>query len=311
MCASMDLKPDTNTIVKGAVKVGVAIPAFNVPYLPMVKPVIQAVADQNCYALIEVARLEWVKFESKSIQAVMDEFTKWNQPDYVRLHLDHVPVIDEDQLKVDYVTIVKEAIGLGYQSVMVDGSRLSLEDNIKATRQVADLAHAAGIACEAELGAVLGHEDGPLPPYEELFASGKGFTKVDEAQRFVKESKCDWLSVAIGNIHGSVSASVRDKKKVQAKLNLEHLEKLHKALDIPLVLHGGSGIQQEYVLEAFKKGIGKINVGTEIRQAYEVPLKETANVEEAQAAVYKRTCELLKDFYHFSSSKTKIDAVIG
>ncbi len=290
---------------------GVAIPAFNVPYLPMVKPVIEAVADQKSYALVEVARLEWTKFESKSMRAVKDEFKKWDQPDFVRLHLDHVPVIDEDQLTVDYLAIIKEAIGLGYQSVMVDGSRLSLEDNIKATRQVADLAHAAGIACEAELGAVLGHEAGPLPPYEELFTSGRGFTKIDEARRFVTESKCDWLSVAIGNIHGSVSASVRDKKKVQAKLNLEHLDKLHRALEIPLVLHGGSGIQQEYLLEAFKKGIGKLNVGTEIRQAYEVELKGTGKIEKAQDAVYERTTSLLKDFYYFAGSKQKIDAMIG
>ena len=304
-------KPDTNTIVKGAIKAGVAIPAFNIPYLPMTKPVIQAVTNEGCYALIEVARLEWVKFKSKSMRAVMEEFTKWNQPDYVRLHLDHVPVIDEDQLLVDFLSIIKEGIDLGYQSVMVDGSRLSLEENIKATRQVSDVAHAAGIACEAELGAVLGHEAGPLPPYEELFETGKGFTNVEDAKKFVEESKCDWLSIAIGNIHGSVSKAVKDKKKVQAKLNLEHLDKLHKALNIPLVLHGGSGIQQEYVLEAFKHGIGKINIGTEIRQAYEVMFKESGEIEKAREAVYKRTSELLRDFYHFSGSKKKIDAVIG
>ena len=73
------------------------------------------------------------------------------------------------------------------------------------------------------------------------------------AKTFVKETQCDWLSVAVGNIHGSISKAVKDKKKVQAKLNLVHLDELHKALGIPLVLHGGSGIQQEYVLEAFKE----------------------------------------------------------
>jgi fructose-bisphosphate aldolase class II len=309
MNASMTY-PDTNTIVKGANKAGIAIPAFNVPYLPMIKPVIQAVADQKCYALVEVARLEWLKFESQSMTAVKEEFTKWNQPEFVRLHLDHIPVIDEDNQRVDYLSIIKEAIALGYQSVMVDGSRLSLEENIDATRQVAELAHAAGIACEAELGAVLGHESGPLPPYEELFVSGKGFTKIDEAQRFIAETKCDWLSVAIGNIHGGISAAVKDKKKVQAKLNLEHLDQLHQALNIPLVLHGGSGIQQEYVLKAFKKGIGKINVGSEIRQTYEVSLKETGNVTDAQTAVYERTTSLLRDYFYFSGSKELIDGMI-
>ena len=91
----------------------------------------------------------------------------------MRLHLDHVPVIDEDNQRVDYLPIFQEAIDVGYESVMIDGSRLPLDENIAATRQVVELAHAAGVPVEAELGAVLGHEDGPLPSYEELFASGR------------------------------------------------------------------------------------------------------------------------------------------
>ena len=66
----------------------------------MVKPVIQAVVDRDCFAFIAVARLEWIKFESKSMAAVIDEFSKWQEPDHVRLHLDHIPVIDEDDLHV-------------------------------------------------------------------------------------------------------------------------------------------------------------------------------------------------------------------
>jgi fructose-bisphosphate aldolase class II len=287
----------TADVIKNAQKVGVAIPAFNVPYLPMVKPVIQAVVDQDSYALIAVARLEWIKFESRSPAAVMEEFAKWNEPDYVRLHLDHVPVIDEDNLKVDYLSIIREAIELGYQSVMVDGSRLDLEGNIEATRQVTEVAHKAGIPCEAELGAVLGHEAGPLPPYEELFESGRGFTDVKEAERFVWETSCDWLSVAIGNIHGAVSGVSKDKKKVEARLNLDHLEKLRQATGIPLVLHGGSGVRQEFLLAAIKKGIAKVNIGTEIRQAYESALRESGSVATAQDAVYERTCWLIRDYF--------------
>jgi fructose/tagatose bisphosphate aldolase len=178
-------------IVNNAQKAGLMIPAFNVPYLPMIKPVIRAVVDQDCFALIEVARLEWIKFEAQSPAAVMEEFVKWNEPDYVRIHLDHVPVIDEDNLEVDYLSIIREAIKLGYHSVMVDGSRLDLEGNIEATRQVVEMAHQAGIPCKAELGAVLGHEAGPLPPYEDLFESGLGFTDIQEAERFVRETGCD------------------------------------------------------------------------------------------------------------------------
>ncbi len=287
--------PDTATIMKAAHRAGVVIPAFNIPYLPMLQPVVRAVVDQDAFALIAVARPEWIKFQAQSPAAVAEEFAKWAQPAYVRLHLDHVPVIDEDNEPVDYLPIIRDALALGYQSVMVDGSRLPLADNIAATRGVVDLAHAAGIPVEAELGAVMGHEAGPLPPYEELFASGKGFTDVEEARRFVAETHCDWLSVAIGNIHGAIARGARDQKKAEARLKLDRLDELAAATGIPLVLHGGSGIRREYVLEAFQRGIAKINVGTEIRQPYEQTWRETGSVAAAQEAVYQRTVWVLRD----------------
>ena len=297
---------NTSEIINNASKAGVAIPAFNVPYLPMVEPVIRAVVDQDSFALIETARLEWSKFESQGPAAVLEEFMKWNEPDYVRLHLDHVPVIDEDNLQGDYLSIIREAIELGYPSVMVDGSRLNLERNIEATRQVVETAHKAGIPCEAELGAVLGHEAGPLPPYEELFESGLGFTDVGEAERFVRETACDWLSVAIGNIHGAVSGALKDKKKVEARLNLDHLERLRQATGIPLVLHGGSGVKREHLLAAIQKGIAKVNIGTEIRQAYESALRVSESVAAAQDAVYERTCWLIRDYFGLAGTRSLV-----
>jgi len=289
--------PDLKVIVQNALKAKVAIPAFNVPYLPMIEPVIRAVVDQNSFALIETARLEWIKFKAGGPEVVAKEFFRWQVPDHVRLHLDHIPVIDEDSQQVDYLAIIKKAIELGYDAVMLDGSRLSLDENIAATRLVADLAHKAGIPCEAELGAVLGHEAGPLPPYDELFASGKGFTKVEEARRFVDRSGCDWLSVAIGNIHGAVSGAYKNQKKIAARLDLDHLQSLARATSLPLVLHGGSGIPQEYVLASFQKGIAKINIGTEIRQAYESTLQSTGKISAAQDAVYERTGWLIGEYF--------------
>ena len=184
----------------------------------------------------------------------------------MRIHLDHVPAVDEDHQQVDYASIIAEAISLGYQSVMVDASRLSLEENIRATRTVADLARASGVAVEAELGAVLGHEAGPLPPYEELFRTGKGFTRPDEAKRFVRESGCDWLSVAIGNIHGAIGEATKNQKKPEARLSLDHLSKLANVTGVPLVLHGGTSIPDRLVPEAAKRGVAKINFGTRLKQ---------------------------------------------
>jgi len=289
--------PDLKVIVQNAMKAGVAIPAFNIPYLPMLEPVVRAVVDQNSFALIETARLEWIKFEAGGPDVIAKEFFRWQVPDHIRLHLDHVPAIDEDGQQVDYLKIIQQAIDLGYHSVMVDASRLALDENIAATRRVAEVAHKAGVPCEAELGAVLGHEAGPLPSYDELFASGRGFTKVEESSRFVAESGCDWLSVAIGNIHGAVSEGYKDQKKVAARLDLDHLEKLSQAVLIPLVLHGGSGIPQDYVLASFKKGSAKINIATEIRQAYESTLQSTSKISAAQDAVYQRTCQLIGEYF--------------
>jgi len=292
-----------SSIMKLANQQGIIIPAFNVPYLPMIEPVIRAIVDMDSFCLIESARPEWIKFEAKGPRFVQEEFAKWAKPEYVRLHLDHVPVIDEDHETVDYLPIIQEAIDVGFESVMVDGSRLSLADNIEATRKVAELAHKTGVPVEAELGAVLGHEAGPLPPYEELFESGKGFTDVGEAERFVRESGCDWLSVAVGSIHGAISGAAKDQKKVEARINLDHLQKLHQATGIPLVLHGGSGVQKEYVLAATKKGISKINIGTEIRHAYEQALKDTGSVPKAQDATYDRTCWVIRDYFGINGKR--------
>lgn len=284
------------SMVLNAYRNGIAIPAFNVPYLPMIRPVIQAVVDQDSCAFVETARLEWSKFEAGGPGQVMAEFQKWQSPEHVRLHLDHVPVIDEDGQPVDYLSVIDEAIKVGFHSVMIDGSRLPLDKNIEATRQVAELAHAAGIPCEAELGAILGHEAGPLPPYEELFVTGRGFTRISEAGQFMRETGCDWLSVAVGSIHGAISGALKDEKKVEARLNLDHLDRLREVTGIPLVLHGGSGIKPDCVRAAFKKGIAKINIAAEIRQAYERVWRETGREDMAQEAVYKKTTELIRDY---------------
>jgi fructose-bisphosphate aldolase, class II len=282
-------------IMRKALARGVVVPAFNVPYLPMTEPVIRAVVDQGVFALVETARLEWTKFESRGPAEVAAEFNRWRNPAHVRLHLDHVPVIDEDGHRVDYLPIFRQAIELGYDSVMIDASRLPFEENIRATTEVVTLAHRANIPVEAELGAVWGHETGPAPAYEELFSSGLGFTNAGEASKFVAATGCDWLSVAIGNVHGAIAAGLKDQKKPEARLSLERLDRLSEATRIPLVLHGGSGIQQSYVLEAIKHGIAKINIATEIRQPYEKTLRETGSLEKAQQTAYDRTVWVLRD----------------
>ena len=300
----MQLLP-TNACVWNARRAGTVIPAFNIPYLPMMEAVVGALQDTDCFGLIAVARPEWVKFEAQSVRAIYQEYQRVKDERYTRLHLDHVPVIDEDNLSVDYEAIIQEAIQLGYQSVMVDGSRLPLDENIQATKKIVRISHAAEVAVEGELGAVFGHEAGPLPPYEELFASGKGFTAVEDARRFVQETGVDWLSVAVGNVHGAIAAVTRHNKKLEARLNIEHLERIYAAVQIPLVLHGGSGIKKEYIQEAIHRGIAKINIGTAIRQPYELAIKESPQA--ARKAAYDATVHVLTEELELQGSRRLIN----
>ncbi|HEY3378355.1 MAG TPA: class II fructose-bisphosphate aldolase [Armatimonadota bacterium] len=284
---------DVATMINRARQAGTVIPGFNIPYLPMMAPVVQALRDTDSVGLIMVARLEWVKFQSGSLQAIREEYEQVKDARHTRLHLDHVPVIDEDDLMVDYLAVMREALALGYESVMVDGSRLPFADNVRCTQQVVAMAHAAGVPVEAELGAVLGHEAGPLPPYDELFASGKGFTDIDEARRFVTETGTDWLSVAIGNVHGAISAAARTQQKIEARLQIDHLDAISRTTEIPLVLHGGTGIRVADIRAAMQHGIAKINVATAIRQPYERAIANATD--DAQQAVYLATRAILEN----------------
>ncbi|MBQ2941885.1 MAG: class II fructose-bisphosphate aldolase [Clostridia bacterium] len=299
----------SNKIVQAAVANHTIIPAFNIPYLPMAEAVIKAIVDENSVAMVQVARLEWEKFESESPEAVAKEYFKYKKDGYTLLHLDHVPAIDEDFKKVDYMDIIRRALECGYQSVMVDGSRLPLDENIATTLEVANLAKTYGAAVEAELGAVSGHEGSGIGlSYEELFATKKGFTKPEEATRFAKESGCDWLSVAAGSFHGAIAASTKHLKKPNARLDIDHIRTLSEVTGkMPLVLHGGSGIEQDYILRAMESGIAKINVGTEIRQPYEFALEEKpGDIAYAQEKVYERTRWVIHEFLRTTDNHDKL-----
>ncbi len=283
----------TSEIIEAAWRKGIVVPGFNIPYLPMMEPVVRALRDTGSFGLIMVARLEWEKFESKSLEAVSLEYRKVKDVEHTRLHLDHVPVIDEDNLVVDYEEVIARALDCGYESVMVDGSRLPLPENIACTRKIVELAHRYEVPVEAELGAVLGHEAGPMPSYDELFTSKKGFTSPDDAERFVAESGVDWLSVAIGNIHGAISATKKQEKKIEARIDIEHLSRINRKAGVPLVLHGGTGIRTEYILAGIQHGIAKVNVATAIRQPYEKALSQ--GVKYAQEAVYNAIINIIKN----------------
>lgn len=296
-------KVPIDQIMRKAYRHRILIPAFNVAYLPMIKPIVDTLKRTRTFGLVEVARPDVEKFGAESFTEVAKMYYALANRQFSRLHLDHIPVIDEDGEKVDWEYLIRMALELGYDSVMIDGSRLDLEENIAITKRVVDISHQRGVPVEAELGAVLGHEEGSLPSYEELFQTKKGFTSPEQAERFVKETEVDWLSVAIGNIHGAISGIAKDKRKISARLNLDHLRELTRVTKIPLVLHGGSGVKKASLIEAVQNGITKINVGTSIRQIYEQSLsKKSDNVETAQRKVAAEIERLIKEEYEIAGS---------
>ena len=300
------MKSRIGEYMRRAYERGLLIPAFNAAYPEMVKPICDTLKKLETYGICEVARPDIEKFGARGFDVIFDEFRKHADPSFVSLHQDHVPVIDEDGESIDYLTLLRQTLDLGFDSVMIDGSRLPLDDNIRITEEVVKIAHAKDTPVEAELGAVLGHESGPLPPYEKLFESGQGFTRPEDAGRFVKETGVDWLSVAVGNIHGPITGAAKDSKKLNARLSIPHLQKIKEATGIPLVLHGGSGVQREYVLEAVRNGLSKINIGTDIRQAYEQSIRNTGDAVRAQEAVSETMEYLIVEYYGIKGSLARL-----
>jgi fructose-bisphosphate aldolase class II len=143
------------------------------------------------------------------------------------------------------------ALHAGFTDVMYDGSRLPFEENVSNTQKVVQAAHAVGAAVEAELGHV-----GTGSTYSQFGAQGKGFTDPDVVERFVEETGVDFLAIAIGTAHGLYDGEVN--------LALDLLAEIRERVDIPLVLHGGSGLTDEQFRAAVAGGIQKINIFTNL-----------------------------------------------
>jgi ketose-bisphosphate aldolase len=310
---SSDMKSDRlKRIFAAAASEGVVIPAFNVFYPPVVEAIIEGLKANDAFGLVEVSRIEIEKFACKSVTCIADEYKKHADPSIACLHLDHIPVIDEDNVRVDWKPLIQEGIDTGYDSVMIDASRLPFDENVAVVAEVVRMGHDKGVLVEAELGAVLGHESGPMPPYDELFESKRGFTDPDQAREFVEKTGVDWLSVSIGSVHGPISGAAMNQAKIAARLDIDHLKRIRAAVGgIPIVLHGGSGVQQSYVLEAIKNGLVKINIGTDIRKPYDAALAAGGSIADGQAAVVKTIGSIINDTYGIKGSASRLRKLIG
>ncbi|MCI6637933.1 MAG: ketose-bisphosphate aldolase [Bilifractor sp.] len=219
-----------------------AIPHFNVWNAEMLMGVIDAAEEENAPIIISfgtgfVGNTSFEDFcwmmVSMAKEAKIPVITHW----------DHGRSMD----------IIKNAYTHGMNSVMRDASALPFEENIKEIRTAVDYFHPLGIPVEAELGHV-----GNETVYEEALAA-YAYTDPSQAAEFVERTGCDSLAVAIGNVHGHYSAT--------PKLNFDVVEKCRDAVDVPLVLHGASGIGDEDIRHAISCGIAKINIHTELCDA--------------------------------------------
>ena len=159
-------------------------------------------------------------------------------------HLDHSNELE----------LCMKAINCGFPSVMIDASMHPLEENIKLVKQVVDYAHPRNVFVEAEIGRIKGRD------YEGTYLGDDFLVKVPDAVELVERTGVDSLAVGIGTAHGFYEG--------KPEINFERLAEVNEAVDIPLVLHGGTGIPEEDVRKAIKNGINKINVGTQIRYTY-------------------------------------------
>ena len=225
-----------------AQKGGYAIGAFNAENMEMVKAIIAAAEELRAPVMIQTTS-STIKYGTAETYAaiVASEAKRASVP--VCLHLDHGSSYD----------LAVRCVMVGYTSVMMDGSKLPFEENIAVSHKVAEMAAAVGIPCEAELGKVGGKED-------EVEGDTDTNTDPEEAREFVERTGITSLAVAIGTAHGFyVGIPV---------LDVERLSEIRKVVDVPLVLHGASGLTDEQVRECIKRGICKVNFATELRNAY-------------------------------------------
>jgi len=218
-----------------------AVPAFNAENLEMVQAIIQAAEEENSPVIIQTTPPTVKYLSADEAYAMVYAMAKKSKVP-VALHLDHCAVFDD----------VMAAIKAGYSSVMFDGSKLPFEENIKISKKVSEVAKPMGVTVEAELGTVGGKEDN-------VVAENAIYTDPEQAKEFVEKTGIDMLAVAIGTAHGFY--------KGEPKLDFERIDKIKSLVDIPLVLHGGSGVPDESVKKAISLGMAKVNFATELRAA--------------------------------------------
>lgn len=229
----------TREMLRAAQADGYAVGAFNVENLEMAQAVVEAAQALRAPVIVQTTSSTLRYAPPEAFAGIVRALAEAADVP-VALHLDHG----------DSAQLAERCLRAGYTSVMIDGSALPFEGNVALTRQVVDLAQ--GMPVEAELGKVGGKEDD--------VEANAAYTEPEEAERFVRLTGVSSFAPAIGTAHGVY--------KAEPKLDLARLEAIRAAVDVPLALHGTSGVPEDAVRACIARGICKINYATDLRAAF-------------------------------------------
>ena len=233
---------DPRAIIESARKGGYAVGAFNMHNDETAEALVGAAEAAKAPVILQVGRAIIPHMGVRRAYELTRRVAERSNADVV-IHLDHGSW-DE----------VIEALRLGFTSIMYDGAHLPLDENIKTTRRMVDIAHAFGVPVEAELG--------KIPDAGEQVDWSAYYTDVAEAKRFVAETGVDYLAISVGIVHGVVPG------RPEQPISIERIREIKTATGIPLVLHGASGLSEQEIRDARAAGICKFNADTDLRHAF-------------------------------------------
>ena len=222
-----------------------AVPAFNISSSMLLRGVIEAAEDARAPLIVAIHPDELAFVGTAFVKMALEEAIKASVP--VVIHLDHGASIEQ----------IMTAIRAGFTSVMIDASELPLAQNISACQEIVALAHIVDVSVEGELGTI-----GELDEEAEAGAEEVIFVNPDEVKMFVDATGVDTLAVAIGTSHGLYP------KDMKPEIRLDLLSEISAKVDIPLVLHGGSGNPDAEIAQAVELGICKINISADMKNAF-------------------------------------------
>jgi len=245
----MPLVTGTELLAKAAAG-GYAVGAFNCNNMEIVQAIAAAAAREKAPVIIQASQGA-IKYAGLTYITALTQQAAQEVDVPIALHLDHGTDFDQ----------VVRCIRYGFTSVMIDGSKLPLDENITLVKKVLDIARPLGVSVEAELGKIGGTEDNVSVADWEA-----NLTDPQEAARFAAETGVDSLAIAIGTAHG--------RYKGTPKLDFERLKKVRELVDVPIVLHGSSGVPDADIQKAIELGVRKVNIDTNIREAFTMAVRE-------------------------------------